>query len=68
MRELDLLLMGYLNRDYPNAPAPERQRFEQLLEESDDTLWRYCTDVLKPRDPALADLIEQIRHPAPPHS
>ena len=61
MQELDILLTGYLRRDYPQATALDRQRFERLLDESDDTLWRYLTLTQLPRDPDLADLIEQIR-------
>lgn len=62
MQELDILLTGYLRRDYPHAAPPDRQRFESLLEESDETLWRYLTLTLQPGDPALAKLIQQIRH------
>ncbi|MEY2681218.1 MAG: hypothetical protein RL661_1449 [Pseudomonadota bacterium] len=61
MQELDILLAGYLRRDYPHASPHERRRFEGLLEESDETLWRYLTLTLPPEDPALADLIQQIR-------
>ncbi len=61
MQELDILLTGYLRRDYPHAATHERQRFEGLLEESDETLWRYLTLTLPPEDPALAHLIQQIR-------
>ena len=61
MQELDILLTGYLRRDYPHAAPPDRQRFERLLDESDETLWRYLTLTQQPRDPALAELIQQIR-------
>ena len=62
MQELDILLTGYLRRGYPHAAPSERHRFERLLEESDETLWRYLTLTLQPGDPALAKLIQQIRH------
>jgi len=64
MQELDLLLTGYLCRDYPRAAAPDQLLFERLLDESDETLWRYLTLTLQPGDPALAKLIQQIRSAA----
>ena len=63
MQELDILLTGFLRRDYPQCTSLDRQRFERLLDESDDTLWRYLTSQ-PPRDPDLADLIEHIRRSA----
>lgn len=67
MRELDVLLSGYLTRRYPDAAPDERQRFEDLLEDSDERLWRYFYQNQAPEDAGLAALVEQIRDTAAPH-
>ena len=67
MRELDILLNGYLTTRYPNAAPDEKERFHGLLDISDDTLWRYFYRDLTPEDPALAELVTLIRHAAAPH-
>lgn len=68
MRELDVLLSEYLTRHYPNASPIDRQRFKDLLEASDDRLWRYLYQNQTPEDDGLAALVEQIRSPAAPYS
>jgi antitoxin CptB len=67
MRELDVILTGYLAKGYPAAPAAERERFHRLLEASDDTLWRYFYQDLIPEDHALAALVDTIRRAPAPH-
>jgi antitoxin CptB len=61
MRELDALLLRYLERDYPRAPRPEREAFEQLLELPDPQLFGYLVG----REPApgdsIADVVARIR-------
>ncbi|MDD1650236.1 MAG: succinate dehydrogenase assembly factor 2, partial [Methylococcaceae bacterium] len=68
MRELDILLSGYLSTRYPRAACDEREWFHRLLETSDDTLWRYFYQDLTPEEPTLAALVETIRRTAAPHS
>jgi antitoxin CptB len=41
MRELDQLMLRYLDRRWREAPAPERAEFEALLGVEDDRLWRW---------------------------
>lgn len=61
MRELDLPLLRYLDRDYDRAAAAEQAAFLRLLEESDDALWRYFYAGADPADPVLADLVRKLR-------
>lgn len=68
MRELDVLLGAYLARRYPYATTEDRQRFEELLEASDERLWRYLCQNQAPEDAGLAALVEQIRGAAAPHT
>jgi antitoxin CptB len=67
MRELDLLLLRYLDRDYDAAEPPEQRAFTRLLDETDDTLWRYFYGNLTPDDTALAALVRKIRGAPPSH-
>lgn len=67
MRELDLLLMGYLERDFDAADTDEQAAFIRLLDETDDTLWRYFQGNLTPDDTALAALVRKIRGAPPSH-
>ncbi len=61
MKELDLLMSGYLQEDYPRAPAAERRAFEKLLDYQDplivDLLFRRCVD----DDAAINALIDVLR-------
>jgi antitoxin CptB len=67
MRELDILLSGYLSTRYPGAAPDEREWFHRLLETSDETLMRYFYQNLTPEEPALAALVETIRRTAALH-
>jgi antitoxin CptB len=67
MRELDLVLMGYLERDYDAAGPAEQAAFIRLLDESDDSLWRYFYGDVSPDDTVLAALVRKIRSAAASH-
>ena len=58
MRELDQLLVRYLERRYPEAPDDEKQAFEALLALPDPDLVAY---LLKKEQPA-ADLRRVVDH------
>ena len=64
MRELDLVLMYHLQNCYPLASPEQQQGFRRLLEESDDSLWRYFYQDLLPEDHTLAALVLDIRNTA----
>ena len=65
-KELDLLLLRYVDQVYPGADVAVRQDFERLLETQDPELagWLYGRD--EAADPALRSLVAVIRAlPAP---
>ena len=55
MKELDVLLERYLERDYPQAGDAERAAFRELLECQDPVLWDYVMERDQPQD-------EEMRH------
>jgi antitoxin CptB len=61
MRELDLLLLRYLDGAYDQAPEAEKSAFVRLLDEPDDRLWRYLYADCVPVDSSLAELVVKIR-------
>lgn len=69
LRELDVLLNGYLERLLVSSAAPERHAFGRLLEESDMELYDWLTGRCRAPDDGYAALIERIlnsaRKPAP---
>jgi antitoxin CptB len=70
MKELDYLLLAHLDhcRTLPESSgAAELVLFQRLLDESDDTLWRYFYRALIPGDPALAALVDRILSAAASH-
>lgn len=60
MRELDVLLLGYLEQQYPNASVVEQRVFAALLELQDPLLYAYLTGRDTPTDATLADVIDKI--------
>ncbi|PKL94818.1 MAG: hypothetical protein CVV18_07720 [Gammaproteobacteria bacterium HGW-Gammaproteobacteria-8] len=61
MRELDLLLENWLQRDWPGASAEQRSAFESLLDTEDDLLWAWVTGQQAPANVAIAALVERLR-------
>lgn len=60
MKELDLLLEGWLERGWPVADAPRREAFERLLERSDPELTAWLIGGRRPADGELSGLIDDI--------
>ncbi len=60
MRELDVLMLRYLDHRWPHADAVERGQFERLLETEDDRLWRWMMRREVATDQDLAALVERI--------
>ena len=63
MRELDVVLQGYLENCYSHAPAAERQAFEALLELQDPQLFAYLLGSDAPDDPELIHVIARLTQP-----
>lgn len=64
MRELDVLLVRYLERDWPTAGAADCAAFRALLERHDPEINALLLGRLDPDDEALARVLECIRRPA----
>ena len=61
MKELDILLLGYLERYYDNASLKNKRVFADLLELQDPQLYAYLIGRETPKDPTVAHVIYQIR-------
>jgi antitoxin CptB len=61
MRELDALLLNFLDSNGANLTEAETARFEAILELPDPTLHDYLLGRNAPIDEATAVLIERIR-------
>ena len=61
MKELDLLLLGYLENVYPTAGAKEQAAFESLLEMPDPDLYSLVTGKSQADDELVARVIDVLR-------
>jgi antitoxin CptB len=61
MKELDLLLLGYLEQYYPQASAGEQRVFADLLDLEEPQLYAYLLGRETPSDPAVADIVRKLR-------
>ena len=66
MRELDALLVGWLERRYQTASDTEKSAFQELLTVSDPELVGYLLKKEAPRSEPIAAVVRQIleRDPA----
>ena len=64
MKELDVVLEGYLASHYPGASAEDRTAFEMLLELPDPDLLYLLTGRSTPADDVQARVIEILRRTA----
>lgn len=60
MRELDQLLLRYLDREWATAPESERAVFLRVLESEDDKLWRWVMGRERPGDDDVHALVRRI--------
>ena len=65
MRELDVLLLRYLEHDYPAAAAAEREAFRRILDLQDPELFGYLVGRTTPTEEPLRAVIATIRQLAP---
>ncbi len=61
MKELDLLLTGYLRERWAQAGPAERTAFEHILELPDPLLAAYLMERDAPSDPDLQSLLAVLR-------
>ena len=60
MRELDQLMLRYLDGRWPQADDAERGRFLRLLDCEDDKLWRWFMGREAPQDADLNAIVHLI--------
>jgi antitoxin CptB len=60
MRELDQLLLRYLDREWATASEAERAVFLRVLESEDDKLWRWVMGRERPEDDDVHALVRRI--------
>ncbi len=61
MRELDVLLSNYLERQYAASDSRHKAAFRQLLELPDPELMGYLLSGENPADPDQAHVVDYIR-------
>lgn len=64
MRELDLLLHGFLEQGYAALEEAERAAFAALLDCPDALLFEYLMGHLAPSERTMADVVRRIRDAA----
>lgn len=60
MRELDVLLRGWLEREFPTAPPALQDAFRGLLEAPDTEIHGLCLGRIAPATPEQGALIARI--------
>ena len=60
MRELDQLMLRYLDRRWSTADEAERNLFLRLLDTEDDKLWRWFMGRERPEDATLDAIVDLI--------
>ncbi|QWF72163.1 succinate dehydrogenase assembly factor 2 [Methylomonas paludis] len=61
LKELDYLLVNYLEYQYPTASVAEQQNFSRLLELEDDVLQAYLLGDSLVEDAGLAEVVRAVR-------
>lgn len=65
MRELDQLMLRYLDQAWAQDSDTQRGVFRRLLDGEDDKLWRWFMGYDVPEDAEIATLVERIRQLPP---
>jgi antitoxin CptB len=66
MRELDVLLNGFLQQRLERLDAHERDSFARLLDYPDAVLLEWLMGRMVPADKDVASIVQDIRHTAAP--
>ena len=64
MLELDLILLGFIERHYPKLSAADQRAFEKLLNAPDPSLLAYLNGISEPSDGELQEIVQTIRQTA----
>jgi len=60
MRELDMLLLRYLEREWPAASVAEQDAFEYLLSHQDPEILELLAGRMVADDPALQHVVQRL--------
>jgi antitoxin CptB len=60
MKELDLLLLRYVEEQYGEAPNAHQEAFRALLDAPDPVIYAYCLGGERPTSPLLSIVIQRI--------
>jgi antitoxin CptB len=60
MKELDLLLIRYVEQHYRGAPRAQQEAFRALLEAPDPEIYAYCLGGERPPSPLLSSVVDRI--------
>lgn len=60
MKELDVLLTRYLEKQYGAASPAAQAAFRELLEEPDPVIYAYFLGRVRPSSPILSAVVERI--------
>jgi antitoxin CptB len=66
MRELDVLLKGFLEQRFEGLDAHGRDSFARLLDYPDAVLLEWLMGRMVPADKDVASIVQDIRHTAAP--
>lgn len=61
MRELDSVLLGFLEREFDALSEAQKRAFAAVLNLPDPDVYAYLAQRSVPQDPGLADIFESIR-------
>jgi antitoxin CptB len=64
MKELDLLLLRYVEEQYGEATSAHQEAFRALLEAPDPVIYAYCLGGERPGSPLLSIVIQRITRSA----
>ena len=60
MKELDLLLLRYVEEQYCEASSAHQEAFRALLDAPDPVIYAYCLGGERPSSPLLSNVIQRI--------
>lgn len=63
MKELDLVLVRFLDTRFTSASDSERHNFVRLLAMEDDQLWALLLGRSQSQEPEIDALVQRLRHP-----